>query len=301
MISRRGRLLPACAVMLTMLGTQRLAAQAPPVLPSTRVLQAGPGVARTRPSLCAMSAPTPTSTTTARRRKRISPTRSRLDSMRSFRSAAHGSSGLARATSCTTGPTRTSSRSTRSSTADTRSSTREFDRSHRPASPPIASARAWRSMRGPSDADHAHARERCRADAAHVVDRVGPPREHGVGSKTSSTTGCRSLNSSIRRPTSSAAGARFRLTPFTSLTAVAEIQRDRFETSPERDADSLRLAPSVEFDNGAALTGRAQAGYRVFRPLSACARGLRRVRRVRRSAIRVLPMSRGCTSTEATT
>jgi len=65
-----------------------------------------------------------------------------------------------------------------------------------------------------------------------------------------------------------AAGARFRFTPFTTLTAVAEIQRDRFETSPERDADSLRIAPSVEFDNGAALTGRAQGGYRKFRPLS---------------------------------
>ena len=65
-----------------------------------------------------------------------------------------------------------------------------------------------------------------------------------------------------------AAGARFRFTPFTTMTAVAEIQRDRFETSPERDADSLRIAPTVEFDNGAAITGRAQGGYRMFRPLS---------------------------------
>jgi hypothetical protein len=65
-----------------------------------------------------------------------------------------------------------------------------------------------------------------------------------------------------------AAGARFRLTPFTSLTAAAEIQRDRFERAPDRDADSLRIAPTVEFDSGAAITGRAQAGYRAFRPLS---------------------------------
>lgn len=64
------------------------------------------------------------------------------------------------------------------------------------------------------------------------------------------------------------AGARFRLTPFTSVIAMAEIQRDRFDSSPERDADSLRIAPSVEFDNGAAITGRAKAGYRVFKPLS---------------------------------
>jgi len=64
-----------------------------------------------------------------------------------------------------------------------------------------------------------------------------------------------------------AAGARFRLSPFTSIVAVAEIQRDRFEQSPERDGDSVRIAPTVEFDNGAVITGRARAGYRAFRPL----------------------------------
>lgn len=66
-----------------------------------------------------------------------------------------------------------------------------------------------------------------------------------------------------------AAGARLHLTPFTQVIAVAEIQRDRFEISPERDADSVRIAPTVEFDNGAVITGRVQAGYRLFRPLSA--------------------------------
>jgi hypothetical protein len=64
-----------------------------------------------------------------------------------------------------------------------------------------------------------------------------------------------------------AAGARIRLTPFTSVVAVAEIQRDRFESSSEKDADSLRVAPYVEFDNGAAIVGRARAGYRAFRPV----------------------------------
>ena len=64
-----------------------------------------------------------------------------------------------------------------------------------------------------------------------------------------------------------AVGARFRFTPFTSVTAAAEIQRDRFETAPGRDADSIRLAPTIEFDNSAPITGRAQAGYRLFRPL----------------------------------
>jgi hypothetical protein len=64
-----------------------------------------------------------------------------------------------------------------------------------------------------------------------------------------------------------AAGARIRLTPFTSIVAIAEIQRDRFESSPERDSDSLRIAPYVEFDNGAAIVGRARAGYRSLTPL----------------------------------
>jgi hypothetical protein len=63
-------------------------------------------------------------------------------------------------------------------------------------------------------------------------------------------------------------GARFRLTPFTTVTAAAEIQRDRFESAPERDADSLRIGPTVGFDHGAAITGSAKAGYRLFRPLS---------------------------------
>ena len=70
-----------------------------------------------------------------------------------------------------------------------------------------------------------------------------------------------------------AAGARIRLTPFTSIVALAEIQRDRFESSPEKDADSLRIAPYVEFDNGAAVVGRARAGYRAFRPVHSGAAG----------------------------
>ena len=65
-----------------------------------------------------------------------------------------------------------------------------------------------------------------------------------------------------------AAGARFRLSPFTSVITVVEILRDRFETAPERDADSLRLAPTVEFENGGAISGQARVGYRIFRPLS---------------------------------
>jgi len=70
-----------------------------------------------------------------------------------------------------------------------------------------------------------------------------------------------------------AGGARLRLTPFTSIVALAEVQRDRFESSPEKDADSLRIAPYVEFDNGAAVVGRARAGYRAFRPVHSSVAG----------------------------
>jgi hypothetical protein len=71
-----------------------------------------------------------------------------------------------------------------------------------------------------------------------------------------------------RTEDSVAAGLRFRLSPFTRIIAEVELQRDRFQHSPEKDADSLRIAPVVEFENGGAITGQAHVGYRAFRPLS---------------------------------
>ena len=65
-----------------------------------------------------------------------------------------------------------------------------------------------------------------------------------------------------------AGGARFKVTPVTTVTAAAEVQQDRFERSPLRDADSLRIGPSVDFESTAAFTGHVRADYRSFRPLS---------------------------------
>jgi len=65
-----------------------------------------------------------------------------------------------------------------------------------------------------------------------------------------------------------AGGARFAVTPVTSVVAAAEFQHDRFEFAPERDADSLRIAPLVEFAGGALIAGEAQAGFRRFTPLN---------------------------------
>jgi hypothetical protein len=64
-----------------------------------------------------------------------------------------------------------------------------------------------------------------------------------------------------------AAGARFRPTPLTTIVLAAEFERDRFPRVPFRDADGLRVAPSVAFDTGAAITGDVKVGLHAFRPL----------------------------------
>jgi hypothetical protein len=63
-----------------------------------------------------------------------------------------------------------------------------------------------------------------------------------------------------------AAGAKIAVTPITTLTVAVEVQRDRFETSPMRDSDSVRIAPSLQFGVDAAITGSVSAGYRDFNP-----------------------------------
>lgn len=63
-----------------------------------------------------------------------------------------------------------------------------------------------------------------------------------------------------------AAGVKLAVTPLTTITIAAELQQDRFLSSPLRNADSLRFAPAVEFSTAAAITGRASAGFRRFKP-----------------------------------
>ena len=64
-----------------------------------------------------------------------------------------------------------------------------------------------------------------------------------------------------------AAGARFDLTPLTSVVAAAEFEQTRFTSASFRDADSLKIAPSVRFAEGAIINGQASLGFRNFRPL----------------------------------
>ena len=63
-----------------------------------------------------------------------------------------------------------------------------------------------------------------------------------------------------------AAGAKFAVTPITTLTVAVELQQDRFDTSPMRDTDTLRVAPALQFGVDAAITGHVSAGYRDFNP-----------------------------------
>lgn len=61
-------------------------------------------------------------------------------------------------------------------------------------------------------------------------------------------------------------GFRFALTPLTTLALVAGRERVRFEFSPDRDSESVRIMNRFEFDPSAIITGTAAVGYRRFMP-----------------------------------
>jgi hypothetical protein len=55
---------------------------------------------------------------------------------------------------------------------------------------------------------------------------------------------------------------RYVLTPFTTLAVAIERQRDRFEVANDRESNSVRVTPSVEFNPLALVNGRASVGFR---------------------------------------
>ncbi len=61
-------------------------------------------------------------------------------------------------------------------------------------------------------------------------------------------------------------GLEFYLTPLTTLTVTGTFVRDRFEQSPERNADSFEILPSLKFDAPAIIQGTFMVGYRRFEP-----------------------------------
>jgi putative beta-barrel porin BBP2 len=62
-------------------------------------------------------------------------------------------------------------------------------------------------------------------------------------------------------------GVQLALTPLTTLTLTASLQRDRFDSAHERDADTFRITPTLQFDPTALIRGTVSVGYRHFGPL----------------------------------
>jgi hypothetical protein len=54
------------------------------------------------------------------------------------------------------------------------------------------------------------------------------------------------------------------LTPFTTVSLVTAQERQRFDRSPVRNSDSLRITPTVVFNPLGQITGTASIGYRRF-------------------------------------
>ena len=54
------------------------------------------------------------------------------------------------------------------------------------------------------------------------------------------------------------------LTPFTTFSLVAAREEQRFDRAPERNADSLRIAPTLTFSPLGLITGSASVGFRKF-------------------------------------
>lgn len=70
------------------------------------------------------------------------------------------------------------------------------------------------------------------------------------------------------RFTGGGVGAKYRLSPYTSLTALVDATATRFEFSPIRDTNSYLGVVGVEFHPRAMISGSAGMGYRALSPLS---------------------------------
>jgi len=78
-----------------------------------------------------------------------------------------------------------------------------------------------------------------------------------------------SLSDQLDRSTTTfAAGARLDFTPLTSVVAAVEFEQTRFSVSRTRDSDSLKIAPTVRFAEGAIINGQASVGVRDFRSVT---------------------------------
>ena len=68
------------------------------------------------------------------------------------------------------------------------------------------------------------------------------------------------------RARSFSAGAKYAVTPLTTVSVTGNYIHDEFPGSPFRDSKSYSITPSVEFAPEATIRGRFTAGYQVFLP-----------------------------------
>ena len=59
-------------------------------------------------------------------------------------------------------------------------------------------------------------------------------------------------------------GLELYLTPLTTFSVVASRQTDRFDQSPEKNADTFRILPSIRMEAPAIIRGSLAVGYRRF-------------------------------------
>ncbi|RPI51810.1 MAG: hypothetical protein EHM55_18015 [Acidobacteria bacterium] len=67
-----------------------------------------------------------------------------------------------------------------------------------------------------------------------------------------------------RRGESAAIAVRYAITSLTRLVVTADRVRERFDFQRERNSDSLRVLPGIEFDPAAFIRGKATVGFRRF-------------------------------------
>jgi hypothetical protein len=78
------------------------------------------------------------------------------------------------------------------------------------------------------------------------------------------------LGAALNRETTALRGSfRHALTPLTTFVVTGEERHDRFDISPERDADGFRILPGFDIKPGALISGRAAVGFAAFRTLDA--------------------------------
>jgi hypothetical protein len=59
-------------------------------------------------------------------------------------------------------------------------------------------------------------------------------------------------------------GVEFYLTPLTTFAVTTSYQTDRFDQSPEKDADTFRILPTIRLESPAIIQGALSIGYRRF-------------------------------------